>query len=143
MSKAEIRYALATSFQEIYDIEAFASMMEFCHGESRVLLYLHMNDGAEIYPSNLSDSLYVTRQRITSVLSVLRKKGFIRMEMAENDRRKMRVLLTDNGKQYISVKETAIKGYFDALIDGLGEKNIQEMTRLINLSISQLRHLSK
>ena len=83
--------------QTLYDTEALTPMMEFCQGEMRVLLYLLAHEG-KVYPSQLSDSLAVTRQRITTILSAMRKKGLIQMEIEEEDRRKMSVTLTDLGK---------------------------------------------
>lgn len=141
MNTAELLIDLASSLQKIYDIEVFSSMIEFCQGEMRVLLYLHLNIGNEIYPSDLSESLCVTRQRITSILSSLRKKGFIYMEIAENDRRRMKVVLTEDAKTWIVAKKKKIEGHFDKLIEGLGKENTQELTRLINLSIEQLNKI--
>ena len=143
MNRAELLDSFTSSLQEMYDTEVFDSAIEFCQGESRVLFYLHMHDEAEIYPSDISDSLYVTRQRITSILSSLRKKGYVYMEMAKNDRRKMRVTLTDNGRSHIVAKEAEMKNYFGSLIDVLGEKNIQEMTRLIKLTNDQFKQIKK
>lgn len=143
MDKTELRTTLAEALQELYDLEAFTTMMEYGQGELRVLLYLHTHDETEVYPHVLSDSLYVTRQRITSILSSLRKKGYVCMEMSASDRRKMRVALTDSGRSYIAAKITETEIYFDALIGGLGEQNIHEMIRLVQLSSGQLKQFSE
>jgi len=135
----ELRNDLTKSLITLYDLEVFSSMMEYCQGEMRVLLYLEINYGTEIYPSDLSDALHVTRQRITSILSSLRKKGYISMEIAVNDRRKKRVVLTEDAKKYVIAKGKWIESYFDTLIEKLGEDNAHELTRLINLSIEHLK----
>lgn len=141
MNTKELLKELAASLQQINDIELFGSMIEFCQGEMRVLLYLHMNIGNEIYPSDLSEELCVTRQRITSILSSLRKKGFINMEVAERDRRRMKVVLTDYANNWIVAKKEGIETHFFELIEGLGERNTIELTRLINLCIEQLKKI--
>ena len=143
MDRIELRKNLASALQEMYDMEIFTSMIEFCQGEYRLLLYLHVHENEDIYPSDLSNSLSVTRQRITSILSTLRKKGYVHMVMSEKDRRKMQVILTDDGRNQITVKEAEIENYFDTLINGLGENNIKEMTRLTNLIVAQLRNFEK
>lgn len=143
MNKKELRYALTSSLQTMYDMEVFASMIEFCQGEMRVLLYLYMNDGNEIYPSDLSQALNVTRQRITSILSSLRKKNYITMEIAEKDRRRMKVGLTDDAKKWVFVKVKDINCLFNTLIEGLGEKNTEELIRLINLSTEHMNQVTK
>lgn len=143
MNKKNLLNDLTTSLQTMYDMEVFASMIEFCKGEMRVLLYLYTNYGSEIYPSDLSNSLNVTRQRITSILSSLRKKGYVSMEISETDRRKMRVALTKEAKKPVIKKLKELENYYDTLLEGLGEENTQELTRLINLSIEQMKQYSK
>jgi len=142
MNKIELRNDLAISLITLNDTDVFASMMEYSQGEKRVLLYLDMHDGNEIYPSDLSNALHVTRQRITSILSSLRKKGYVSMETAANDRRKKRVVLTEDAKKYVITKGTWIENYFDNLIEKFGEENTREFTRLINLFIEQLKQNS-
>jgi len=127
----------------MYDMEMFTSMIELCQGEYRVLSFLNMHDKEEIHPSDLSDSLKVTRQRITSILAALRRKSYVNMVMSEKDRRKMQVILTDEGRNQISDKEEEIGKYFDTLIDGLGEKNVKEMTCQANLLVAQLKKMEK
>ncbi len=141
MNTKDLLINLAVSLQQINDIEIFSSMIEFCQGEMRVLLYLHSNMEHEVYPSDLSNALNVTRQRITSILSSLRKKEFVYMEIAENDRRRMKVMLTDYAKCWIAAKKEEIEGHFTTVIEGLGEENTIELTRLINLCIEQLKKI--
>lgn len=136
----ELRNSFTASLQELYDMEVIASLMEFCQGEIRVLLYLYTNSEQDIYPSELSDALFVSRQRITAILSSLRNKNYISMEIAEKDRRKMKVMLTECGKLYITEKQESAIKYIDSLIITLGENNITEFTRLLNLTIEKIKN---
>lgn len=101
-----------------------------------MLQYLVQHRDDEINPSLLSDDLHVSRSRITAALTGLRKKGYVTMEMSEHDRRRMCVRLTVNGESLIRQKQERIEGYFEALVVGLGEKNVKEFIRLIELSLS-------
>ena len=94
--------------QTLYDTEALTPMMEFCQGEIRVLLYLLAHEG-KVYPSQLSESLCVTRQRITTILSAMRKKGLIQMEIEEEDRRKMVYL---EPERFTDAPQAVWDGYF-------------------------------
>lgn len=58
------------------------------------------------------------------------------MEMSEHDRRRMCVRLTSEGASLIKQKQERIEGYFEALVGGLGEDDVKEFIRLIELSIS-------
>ena len=128
-----LRDRFTDSLQKLYDTEVIAALMEFCQGEIRVLLYLYANRGKDIYPFELSDALFVSRQRITAVLSALRKKKYVSMVISEEDRRKMKVMLTGPGEQYIEGKQESAVANIDSLISALGGKNIAELTRIIGL----------
>lgn len=130
-----IKDELALNLYSIYDSEIFAPIMEFLQGETRVLLFLLMNKNKEIYPSDLSEALFVTRQRITTILSSLRKKGFVIMELSEKDRRRMQVFLTDKGKEYIVVKEKNAEDLIDTLIDRIGNENVKELSKILKLIV--------
>ena len=138
MDAEALKDSLIHSLQRMYDMEVIAPFMEFCQGEMRVLLYLSANRDREIYPSDISGALYVSRQRITSVLAALRTKGYIAMETEEQDRRKMRVRLTEQGAGYAAGKVRFVERYFLILVDGLGERNVLELIRLINLSADHM-----
>lgn len=140
MELYELRNSFTAPLQELYDMEVIASLMEFCQGEIRVLLYLHSNSEQDIYPSELSDALFVSRQRITVILSSLRNKNYISMEIAKNDRRKMKIMLTECGSLYITEKQESGIKYIDSLINMLGENNITEFTRLLNLTIEKIKN---
>lgn len=139
MDKNEFRNTLIASLQEMYDMKVNASLMEFCQGELRVLMYMYANQEKDVFPSDLSDSLCVTKQRVTNILTTLRKKNYISMEIAENDRRRMKVNLTGTGRDYIVGKQKAAETYVDALIDGLGETSVAELTGLIGLAIQKMK----
>lgn len=143
MDKRQLRDSFLGALQKMYDMELVAPLMEFCQGEMRVLLYLDAHKKESIYPSTLSDSLFVTRQRITTILSALRKKGYITMETAEEDRRRMQVRLSCAGSRYVTEKRRFVEQYFDMLLDALGEKNMLEFQRLVQLTAEKMEGISK
>ncbi|MGW8441257.1 MarR family winged helix-turn-helix transcriptional regulator [Paenibacillus sp. S33] len=136
MKYYELRDELRESVNRIYGMELFSSLTELVQGENHVLQYLVQHRDDEINPSLLSDHLHVSRSRITAALTGLRKKGYVTMEMSEHDRRRMCVRLTVDGESLIKQKQEGIEGYFEALVVGLGEKNVKEFIRLIELSLS-------
>ena len=135
MKVKQLRNNLTMLLGKLYDIEAFSHLSDFLQGELHVLHYLSQNMNVEVNPSMLSDHLYVSRSRITATLSSLRKKGYIVMKISEKDRRKMCVTLTTLGEKFIREKQNNVEGYFDKLIQGLGEEDTIEMIRLIEKSI--------
>ncbi|MHB1454260.1 MAG: MarR family winged helix-turn-helix transcriptional regulator [Saccharofermentanales bacterium] len=138
MEKKELRNRLTASLAQMYDIEAIGSLAEFLQGELHVMQYLSDHKGQEINPSILSAQLHVSRPRITAALSALRKKGYVTMEMSDHDRRRMRVMLTDSAEALVRSKHKNVEGYFDILVDGLGEDNVLQLIRLIDLSVETM-----
>jgi len=131
----DLRNKLTSVLSQMYDTVAFTSLAEFLQGEMHVMYNLYMNKDMEINPSILSDNLQVSRSRITSALSSLREKGFVIMEISESDRRRMCVQLTYEGEKFIKGKMQNVEYYFDNIVQGLGEKNTEDLIRLIELGI--------
>jgi DNA-binding MarR family transcriptional regulator len=125
---------LIAALSKIYDMDCVDVYAEFFQGELHTMLYLSQHTEEEVYPSILSDALHVTRARITSTLSALRKKGLIAMDLCEKDRRRMRVTLTEEGIQLVAQKQDRVLRYLDYWMESLGENNTKEMIRLIHLS---------
>jgi len=138
LKNVELRNRLTESLAQMYEMEAIGGLAEFLQGELHVMQYMAMNKDTEINPSILSDNLHVTRSRITAALSALRKKGYVTMEMSEEDRRRMRVMLTANGEALINKKRETVETYFDILVEGLGEENVMDLIRLIDLSVQTM-----
>lgn len=126
-----LQQQMITALQTLYDTEAVVPLMEFCQGEMRVLFYLLSHTGEKVYPSQLSEALVVTRQRITTVLSAMRKKGLIQMEVEERDRRKFSVTLTEAGKAAALKKQQGAYAYLGSLMENLGEQDSRELVRLM------------
>jgi hypothetical protein len=55
----------------------------------------------------------------------------------------MRIALTEDAKKWVFVKVKDINCLFNTLIEGLGEKNTEELIRLINLSTEHMNQFTK
>jgi len=135
MNRSQLRNSLTASLMQMYETEVISNLADFWQGELHILYYLVQHSAAEINPSLLSEALCVSRARITTALAALRKKGYLTLEICEEDRRKIRVRLTGDGESFIRQKQNAIEKHFDGLIEGLGEENVGELIRLIELAI--------
>lgn len=143
MDKRQLRDAFLGSLQKLYDMEVVAPLMEFCQGEMRVLLYLDAHPDDTVYPSTLSDALFVSRQRVTNILSALRKKGYITMVTASADRRRMQVFLSRDGMAYVREKRQFVEGYFDMLLAAIGESDMVAFQRMVALTAEKMESFEK
>ena len=115
-------------------MEAFSQMTEFLQGELYVLRFLVTNNHEEFGPSELSEKINISRPRITSIISVLKKKKFVITEPDKKDGRRLKIKATDKGRKFILKKEKHVLENFDALLDGIGEKDTLELIRIIDLA---------
>jgi DNA-binding MarR family transcriptional regulator len=132
---SELLKELSAVLEKAYETESMMVFSEFFSGELHTLRFLSKRTKDEVYPSTLSDVLHVSRARITASLSSLRSKGFITMELCENDRRRMRVTISEDGMRYLAKKQENLRLYLKCWTERFGEDNTRELIRLINLSI--------
>lgn len=130
MDKSELRDALMQQLWRLNKLDLMVSLREFIEGELAALYYLRGCDEA-VTPSQISENLRVSRARAANILRALREKGYVEMSIAEDDRRKMDVCLTEEGRRYCDEKYAYLVRYFDLYVDVLGERDILELTRLL------------
>lgn len=130
MDKSELRDALMQQLWRMNKLDLMVSLREFIEGELAALYYLHGCEEA-VTPSQISENLQVSRARAANILRALREKGFVEMSIAEDDRRKMDVCITEEGRRYFDEKYDYIVRYFDLYVEVLGERDIAELTRLL------------
>lgn len=136
METAQLRGELISALADLYGLKAFSTLLEFVQGELRVLYCVAQNPDRAVTPSLLSDSLGLSRPRITAALAALRRKGFLAMEVLEADRRRMLVTLTPVGAAFLREKQADVMQYFDRLVKGLGAENVHGLSRLIALCVA-------
>ncbi len=115
---------------ELYHIISNTKIDEFLVGECAVLLYLYHTDGE--YPSKLSTFLDVSRARITSVINTLKNKGYVEIKNEEKDRRKVKVFITNEGKEYLEYKRKMFDKIFDDLFFEIDDERIDNAMHSIN-----------
>lgn len=134
MDKTTLRDELMYELQRMAKMDIIVSLREFAEGETAALVALHFQHD-RMTPSLLSETLQVSRARTANILRTLRQKGFIQMEMSEEDRRKMYVSLTTEGIRFLEEKHRFLVNYFDLYVEALGETDIAELTRLLRKTV--------
>lgn len=134
MNNNDLKLKLIESLEKIYYMEAFGQMAEFLQGELYLLKFLAENKDEEFGPSELSEKIHISRPRITTTISALRKKKYVATELDEIDRRRLKIKVTEKGIKFIMQKQIDVQENFDIFIDGIGEKDTLELIRIVNLA---------
>lgn len=132
MSTEILRQQLIESLRSIYGLEAFGALADLLQGESLALTYLLEHQGREVYPSDLSRELHLSRSRITGALTSLGRKGLVSTHHSQMDRRRVQVSITDQGAELIAGRLARMEAYFDKMLRGLGEPDAKTLIALIH-----------
>lgn len=136
MPKTTLRKELTDSLIHIYSLDIVPFFSAFLHGEQAVLfalLNLEMTT-----PSEICASTGIAKNRMSAIINSLKKKNYIDSLPDASDKRKMNLVLTDAGKKVIMAKETQANLFFDYFIKAVGEKEVKEFIRIINLAVAKL-----
>lgn len=99
------------------------------YGEVGTLFYLY-HTTEKIPAGELGRQRGLTSGRNTNLLNYLEKKNYIRKESDENDKRKVFVSITDEGRRYIEGKYQRAVTRSAELFELLGERDALEYFRL-------------
>lgn len=91
----------------------------------RVLTHLSQREG--LSNAELADLLYVTRPSVSALLERLERGGFIRREVAQNDRRGISIWLEERGRQTVKSLQEEAQKYAASLMSGLTSPEIEDL----------------
>ncbi|MGM0396671.1 MAG: MarR family winged helix-turn-helix transcriptional regulator [Bacillota bacterium] len=127
-----LKNQLIEALGKVYYMEAFSQLVEFLQGELYVLYYLGTREEEETSPSQISGNLHMSRPRTTATLASLRKKGFVVTRANEEDRRRVDVMITKKGMDYMNGKKNAVNEKLDIFIQEIGQEDTLDLIRIID-----------
>lgn len=103
--------------------------------ELRVLLHIHraseMNGGVGLTVSEISSKLEVTSPTVTQLIKGLESEGLVKRKNDQEDRRVVRVQLSDKGAQLANRAMEKFISDFQGLYDYLGEEESEQLVNLL------------
>ncbi|MGG4342582.1 MarR family winged helix-turn-helix transcriptional regulator [Paenibacillus lautus] len=103
-------------------------------GEIRVLMGLKHHivpDGPGMKVSEISSMMNVTSPTITQFINALESKGLVERVMDVQDRRAVRVQLTEEGNRVVQETYQNVRNNFNELVEFLGEEDSVKLTELL------------
>lgn len=102
------------------------------YGVLRYLMYVQNN----VTAGTLTEQLHVVPGRMTDILKSLEGKGFIRRFKDEEDKRRVNVCITDEGKFEAEEKRKYIADEYKGLFKLLEKDETEELIRLLKVVLS-------
>ena len=111
------------------------TVLDSIRGEYGVLRYLlYVQDKTS--PCFLTEQLHVVPGRMTDILNSLESKGFIKRQKSDEDRRRVVVCITESGRDEAFQKMEYIRNEYQGLFKILGQKDTEELIRLLRIVLS-------
>jgi DNA-binding MarR family transcriptional regulator len=105
-------------------------LQEGVQGESLMLNFI-MEKGGEAIPGKMSEALEVSSARVAAALNSLESKGMITREIDSEDRRRIIVKLTDNGRKRAEEQRKIYIEQVKKLLAALGDHDAKEYVRIL------------
>ena len=103
---------------------------EAMHGEAFVLRYIMLQEG-DVLPGEIGGEMGVSSARIATALNSLESKGLITRQIDLNDRRRILVRITPEGRAFAEEQEQAVVEGTAKMLALLGEHDAKEHVRIM------------
>ena len=130
MSEQMLKQQLMAELVTLFQMEPMARLIERIQGEGRVPFYLK-DHPEQANPSQISQNLSLSKPRVTSILNALRKKEYVELQTDPDDRRRVNVVLTKAGLEYIALKVSHTEAMLSDYIDGMGRESTEALIALL------------
>ena len=108
---------------------ALRRIAESMRGEGFVLQFLARR-GEDALPSELSSEMEVSTARVAAALNSLEEKILIHRRIDKEDRRRIRITLTEEGRDASLKYQQVVSGDASKLLELLGEEDARELIRI-------------
>ena len=82
--------------------------------------------------SEVGEMLNISHSAVSQIITALEKKGYVRRNISESDRRQYHFSLTETGKQVAYEMKTKIDMRIDSIIARIGETKITALSQTLN-----------
>jgi DNA-binding MarR family transcriptional regulator len=99
----------------------------------------HLLEDEPMSNADLAERLYVTRPSVSALLERLERGGYIRREVAPNDRRGICIWLEPRGREVVESLRQETREYAAGLMDGMSEAELEEFTHAVSTFVASGR----
>jgi len=112
-------------------------------GDYEVLSLLRRNEPTLLSPAEVAQELLASPSGMTGKLDRLEEQGLIRRTPDPQDRRAVRLRVTDAGRTMMDEAFGASLGAYESMLDGLSRTETQDLAALLEKLLGRLDHLAR
>lgn len=118
------------------------NISELAHGELAVLRFL-MNEKDGASAKDLSQRFEINTSRVAAILNSLVKKGYADRQTDPEDRRMVRVYITEAGMKYAENKRNQFLDHSAAMLERLGKEDAENYIHIMKRLSEILQEMKK
>ena len=100
-------------------------------GEGRGFVLMYLTErGGRAFPGEIGQAMGVTTPRVAVILRELEQEGMITRTVVEDDRRKVCVALTEQGRERVRRKRQRMERFLRKWLDRLSEEDAAALPRI-------------
>jgi DNA-binding MarR family transcriptional regulator len=88
--------------------------------------------GGNEWVPDIHEKLHISRPAVSQMLGGLEKKGYILRETDQNDRRKIVITITSEGREVMKDMKKNMENMFNEIANRFGEENMKQLIVLLN-----------
>lgn len=135
MSEEYLGEELYNLLAELLNRKLNRTVLDSIRGEYGVLRYL-LYVKNKVSAGVLTGQLHVVPGRMTDILNSLESKGWIERHRDEEDRRRVVVCITEEGKKQAKKMRGYIRKEYQGMFKLLGQRDTEELIRLLKVVLS-------
>lgn len=120
-------------------------LSEVAKGEIAVLIFL-LQENKDVNAYEISQHFEVNTSRVAAILNSLCKKGYIIRNVDEQDKRKVKVIITEQGREFCMERYNETVLHLSELLEKLGADDTIEyirMTKKIAMIVEDMKKEEK
>lgn len=135
MSEEYLGDELYRLLAELLNRKLNRTVLDSIRGEYGVLRYL-VYEQDKVSAGILTSQLHVVPGRMTDILKSLENKGLIERRRDDEDRRRVQVCVTAEGKRQAKRMRGYIRREYQGMFQLLGQKDTEELIRLLKIVLA-------
>ena len=135
MSEEYLGDELYKLLAELLNRKLNRTVLDSIRGEYGVLRYL-VYEQDRVSAGVLTSQLHVVPGRMTDILKSLESKGLIERQRDEEDRRRVHVCITAEGRKQAKKMRGYIRKEYQGMFRLLGQKDTEELIRLLKIVLA-------
>ncbi|GAA0732514.1 MarR family winged helix-turn-helix transcriptional regulator [Clostridium oceanicum] len=118
----ELYNLLLSLHKKIFNLDEMMKNLSVPPSHAKVMFFLHKNGSS--YISETAKKLMISKPNMTPIIEKLTSESLIRRYEDSNDRRILRIELTDNGKKFIKKQELSVRDSLSQKISHLEDEDL-------------------